>query len=129
MSIMSLSHLLACYGVLCWFNFRYFRGYVEWFFFYDWLWFITYKILQICVILCKHIIVGTFLCLFQCSWKCYKLIWFECSFFYTVHKKPLREVEIAAICQDALQVSMLHQQSGIIKIAQIFVHCFVYLGH
>ena len=50
-------------------------------------------------------------------------------FFYTVHKKPLREVEIAAICQDALQVSMLHQQSGIIKIAQIFVHCFVYLGH
>ena len=50
-------------------------------------------------------------------------------FFYTVHKKPLREVEIAAICQDALQVSMLHQQSGIIKIDQIFVHCFVYLGH
>lgn len=29
----------------------------------------------------------------------------NCVFFLlTVHKKPLREVEIAAICQDALQV-------------------------
>ena len=29
----------------------------------------------------------------------------NCVFFlHTVHKKPLREVEIAAICQDALQV-------------------------
>ena len=32
----------------------------------------------------------------------------NCVFFLlTVHKKPLREVEIAAICQDALQVHAL----------------------
>ena len=34
----------------------------------------------------------------------------NCVFFLlTVHKKPLREVEIAAICQDALQVHALFE--------------------
>ena len=34
----------------------------------------------------------------------------NCVFFLlTVHKKPLREVEIGAICQDALQVHALFE--------------------
>ena len=38
----------------------------------------------------------------------------EVCFLYTVHKKPLKEIEISAICQDTLEgLAYLHSQGKI----------------
>ena len=58
----------------------------------------------------------------------------NCVFFLlTVHKKPLREVEIAAICQDALQVlasfELIHKKNFTESLRlKVIIHFLLFTG-